>query len=301
MPIVATRGCPFQCTFCSSPQMWTTRWVAREPAAVVAEIKGYIRDYGVTNIDFYDLTAVVRRDWILDFCRLLVEEDLGITWQLPSGTRSEAIDAEVADLLFRSGCTNLSYAPESGSPAVLKRIKKKVNLGRMIDSMRDAVRSGINVKANIIIGFPGETHADIWRSFRFIARSALTGLNDVSIWIYSPYPGCSLFEELRQKGRIGAFDDDYFVSLLSYADLKNVTSWNEGMGGGTLKYYRIFGMLMFYAVSYLSNPLRLVRTLRNLFTQRYESRMEMALSMSLKRLGLLPKGKGAAKTEQVPA
>lgn len=286
IPMLATRGCPFQCTFCSSPQMWTTRWVARNPALVVEEIKSYIRDYGVTNIDFYDLTAVVRRDWIIDFCNLLIEENLGITWQLPSGTRSEAIDSEVATLLFQSGCTNLSYAPESGSPRVLKEIKKKVDLGRMIDSMRDAVHSGINVKANIIIGFPSETHGDIWRSFLFIARAALTGLNDVSIWVYSPYPGCNLFAELREKGKIGEFNDDYFVSLLSYADLKNVTSWNDQLSASMLKYYRIFGMLMFYGVSYLSNPLRFFRTVRNLLKNKHESRLEMTLSVYLKRFGL---------------
>ncbi len=56
MPIIATRGCPYQCTFCSSPQMWTTLWRSRDPADVIAEIKDHIRDYNATNFDFYDLT-----------------------------------------------------------------------------------------------------------------------------------------------------------------------------------------------------------------------------------------------------
>ena len=52
MPMNATRGCPYQCTFCSSPTMWTTRYVTRSPADVVAEIKHYIATYGATNFDF---------------------------------------------------------------------------------------------------------------------------------------------------------------------------------------------------------------------------------------------------------
>ncbi|MBI4489888.1 MAG: B12-binding domain-containing radical SAM protein [Deltaproteobacteria bacterium] len=284
IPMLATRGCPYQCTFCSSPQMWTTQWFARKPELVIAEIEDYIREYGVENIDFYDLTAVVKKEWIADFCRLLTAADLGITWQLPSGTRSEAIDAEVAQLLYRSGCTNLSYAPESGSPRILKRIKKKVQLDRMLDSMREAVGSGLNVKANIILGFPEETHLDVWKSFSFIARTALAGLNDISIWIYSPYPGCELFKELRAQGRIKSFDDRYFIALLSYADLKNVVSWDDKLPARTLKFYRIFGMLLFYGMSYLSNPLRFFRTVRNLLRQKHESRMEMALGAFLKRL-----------------
>jgi radical SAM superfamily enzyme YgiQ (UPF0313 family) len=68
--------------------------------------------------------AIVKREWIVRFCRLILARGLSFTWQLPSGTRSEAIDAEVAELLHRSGCRNVSYAPESGSPETLARIKK---------------------------------------------------------------------------------------------------------------------------------------------------------------------------------
>ncbi|MBM3460680.1 MAG: B12-binding domain-containing radical SAM protein [Armatimonadetes bacterium] len=73
IPMLATRGCPFQCTFCSSPQMWTTRYVTRPPREVVDEIKRYVAAYGVENVDFCDLTAIVKKDWILEFCRLLRE------------------------------------------------------------------------------------------------------------------------------------------------------------------------------------------------------------------------------------
>ena len=115
-----------------------------------------MRRYRVENIDFYDLTAIIERDWILEFCRLLDARGLRITWQLPSGTRSEALDEPVLRAMYRSGCRNVSYAPESGSPRTLEAIKKKVKLERLEASMRAAVRVGLNVKANILIGFPDE-------------------------------------------------------------------------------------------------------------------------------------------------
>ena len=147
MPMLATRGCPYQCTFCSSPLMWTTRWTARAPLEVVREMQHYIEKYHVDNFDFYDLTAIVHKSWILEFCELLLERGLKITYQLPSGTRSEAIDGEVAKLLFRSGCRNMTYAPESGSPRVLTFIKKRVKVSNMLDSMRACVREKLNIKA----------------------------------------------------------------------------------------------------------------------------------------------------------
>ena len=189
MPILASRGCPYQCTFCSSPLMWTTRWSARKPEAVLAEMKDYMRRYRVTNFDFYDLTAIVKRSWIVDFCRLLIAEGLDITWQLPTGTRSEAIDEEVARLLHASGCRIISYAPESGSRAELARIKKKVDPDRMIASMRGARRAGLTIKTNFVFGFPGSTWRDVRHSFAFLARLAVIGVDDVNVVSVLALPG----------------------------------------------------------------------------------------------------------------
>ncbi|HEX4048233.1 MAG TPA: cobalamin-dependent protein, partial [Elusimicrobiota bacterium] len=69
MPLVATRGCPYQCTFCSSPLMWTTRYVMRDVSKLADEIEHGMKAYRADNVDFYDLTAIVKKDWILAFCR----------------------------------------------------------------------------------------------------------------------------------------------------------------------------------------------------------------------------------------
>src|SRR5262249_7249146 len=111
MPMLATRGCPYRCTFCSSPDMWTTKYVTRSPRAVVDEIRAYVERYRVNNVSFCDLTAIVKRDWIVEFCRILREQRVDITWQLPTGTRTEVMDAEVVRLLHETGCRNITYAP----------------------------------------------------------------------------------------------------------------------------------------------------------------------------------------------
>ncbi|APR79836.1 Radical SAM domain protein [Minicystis rosea] len=286
MPIVATRGCPYQCTFCSSPQMWTTRYVTRTPAKVVDEIEGYVRRYGAEAIDFYDLTAIVRKDWIVAFCEELLRRKLDITWQLPSGTRSEAIDRDVATLLYKSGCRNVSYAPESGSQRTLKAIKKKVSLDRMAASMTASVEAGLNVKANVIMGFPDETHEDLLDSMRFVARMAALGVHDVSVWTFSPYPGSELFDRLTAEGAIGEMDDAYFAALLSYSDLAGAVSWDPHVSSSTLRTYRLLGMTLFYAVSFGMRPWRVATLARNTLLGRYESRLEMSLANLARKLTL---------------
>jgi radical SAM superfamily enzyme YgiQ (UPF0313 family) len=284
MPLLATRGCPYRCTFCSSPRMWTTRYTTREPALVVDEIEGYVRRYGVEAVDFYDLTAIVKPDWILEFCRLLDERSLRITWQLPSGTRSEALDEPVLRAMYRSGCRNVSYAPESGSDRTLRAVKKKVNLGHLEESMRAAVRIGLNVKANILIGFPDEGAQDVRDTLRFILRMARIGVHDASVWTFSPYPGSALFEQLRAAGRLPRLDDDYYASLLSYSDISGAVSYAEALDSKRLQRYRLAGLGLFYGVSYLTHPARPLRSLYNIATRRYESRMEMSFGNLVRRL-----------------
>lgn len=283
IPLIATRGCPYQCTFCSNPLMWTTRWLARTPAHVVDEMQDYMRLYSVQNFDFYDLTAVVRKDWIIEFCHLLIERKLNITWQLPSGTRSEALDDEVTSLLYQSGCRNLTYAPESGSPETLRRIKKRINPDRMIASMKSAILRKINIKANMIVGFPGEKLKNILETYQFIARMAVVGVDDISVWTYSAYPGSKIFSDLQKAGKLPPLNDDYFYSLLSYSDLRNVVSWNEFFKSWQLKYLRLFGLLLFYFLRYVVRPKALFISLRNIIRHKPESRMEMIFEKAITR------------------
>lgn len=277
MPILASRGCPYQCTFCSSPFMWTTKWTAREPSLVVGEMKRYVEEYGATAFSFYDLTAIVRRDWIVAFCEELLREGLDVEWQLPSGTRSEAIDSDVAALMHKAGLRHLNYAPESGSPEVLKRIKKKIVPERMLESMRGACSAGLKVKANIIFGFPDETPKEVLETYRFIVQMALAGAEDMGPYPYSPYPGCEQFEALRSKGRI-TLNDDYFHELLAFTDPANRISFAERFTARQLNAIVWGSAFLFYGVKYARKPWALPSTLVNVLRrQTEESRLQKQL------------------------
>lgn len=283
VPMLATRGCPYQCTFCSSPTMWTTKWSARSPESVLDELESYMLKYKATNFDFYDLTMVVRRDWILKFAALIKDRGLKFTWQLPSGTRSEAIDREVARALYETGCRNISYAPESGSPEELKRIKKKVSLDKMLISMRDANREGLNIKANIIIGFPGETRKDVFLTLKLLAQMAFVGVHDVSVAMFSPYPGSELFADLQKSGKVKKLDKGYFIGLTTYKDISSSINWCDTIGEKELALYRTIGLLIFYGLAGLVRPWRLVRSLRNVWNGKEESRAEKSFIALLNR------------------
>jgi radical SAM superfamily enzyme YgiQ (UPF0313 family) len=276
MPILATRGCPYQCTFCSSPAMWTTRYYVRDVGDVVDEIASYVDRYAATNVDFYDLTAIIKRDWILAFCAELERRGLAITYQLPTGTRSEVLDEEVLRALYRTGCRNICYAPESGSPETLVRIKKKVKPERIVASIRAANRTGIVVKANLMIGFPDETRGELFETVRFGMRLAWLGVEDIPLFPFIPYPAMQLYDELRADGRLPPMSNEYFARL-GYGDLDSAASFSRHVTSRQLAWVRFLGMLAFLVVGYARHPSRILRTLRALVTERSTSVVELRL------------------------
>jgi anaerobic magnesium-protoporphyrin IX monomethyl ester cyclase len=268
MPLTASRGCPYRCTFCSSPQMWTTRYILRDVDDLIAEIKSYVARYDVTALQFYDLTAITKKRWTLAFCRKLIAEKLDyLKWSLPSGTRSEALDAETLGMLKRTNCNYLVYAPESGSPETLERIKKRVDLDRLTASVLEAKRQDIVVRTNLIIGFPHETRRHVFATIRYGLYLAWKGADEVTINIFSPYPGTEIFAALLETGRV-QLSDEYFLSLSSlnsdYTSINPLTV-NDNIGPRELAFDRIVFMLANYIIGYLRYPSRMWRTIRNVF------------------------------------
>jgi anaerobic magnesium-protoporphyrin IX monomethyl ester cyclase len=292
VPMLATRGCPYRCTFCSSPTMWGTKWLARDPADVIAEIKHYHRLYGIEHVEFYDLTAVIDRRWTLRFAELLAAEDLPISWQLPSGTRSEALDAEVLQAMYRSKCVAVLYAPESGSPRTLARIKKKTSPARMLASMRDAVRTGMHVRGHFIMGMPGQTLSEIAETFGFIARMAWIGVHDVNSYFFSPYPGSEMYRALVAQGAIdpdAADYDELLATAMCYTDFANVRSFSEYFSAAALRFFVLSSMAFFYAASFVLRPQRAFRTVWNAARGKPVTWVERVVHHGLRRFVLRQK------------
>ena len=285
--VLATRGCPYKCTFCSNPVMYGKAYVPRAPSDVLDEIEYHMHKYNAENFDFYDLTMILKRSWILEFCRMIEERGLKFTWQLPTGTRSEVIDEEVAAALYRTGCRNITYAPESGDPETLDRIKKRVHLPVLTRSIRAALKVGVNVKCNIIIGFPHERRRNVFRTVRFCWKLALMGVHDVGVFMYSPYPGSRLFEELQAEGIVPkTLTKEYFESLVNFMDPTSTTAFCKHISGRELAIWRFFAMASFFALSYLVRPWRFIRFVRNVYRYESDTVLEQRVGAILERFRL---------------
>jgi len=262
IPMLATRGCPYSCSFCSNVKMWGVPWIMRNPTLVAGEMEYYFRHYGVNNFVFSDLTAVVTKKGIIDLCTEILKRKIDITWQLPT-LRTERVDHSVLKLMYKAGCRELDFAVESGSQKVLKSVNKRNNPEKIVSLIRKGLDIGMNLSINIILGLPEENFKDFLKSYFLVMKLALTGLQEVNAFPFIPYPGSKLFEEFLKEGKI-KLGDDYFLGLFGYADLSRSISWSEKFSPATLKFMRLFLMSSFYCLMFASHPGRILQIFINM-------------------------------------
>jgi radical SAM superfamily enzyme YgiQ (UPF0313 family) len=281
MVILGTRGCPYTCKFCSNEQMWGINFFMRDPKDIVDEMEFYMRTYGATDFHFQDLTLIINRRWAHQLCDEILRRNLAITWKTTSGTRSEALDLELLKKIAASGCDELTLAPESGSAEITKVTRKRVQLEKVLTLARLARDHALpmQVKANMIIGYPEERLRDVLRTFAYIVRMARGGFSYASIHRFTAYPGCEYHDAAVQAGKI-THSDDYFLSLCMDFPFNRV-SWHPRWSGGFIFLLVTLGYCLFFGAYYLSRPVYALSALWGVLSRRPQSRLERYLAYRL--------------------
>ncbi len=269
MPILGSRGCPYECTFCSNPDMWTRRYIMRDPKSLVDEMEYMKSKYGVNGFTFMDSTFVVNRKKTLDFCHELINRGLNIGYQLPAGTRSEAFDEELAFALDHSGLRNFAFAPESGDVEILKAIKKQVNLDKLLEAARIVLKTRMTVGCFIVIGFPEDTHRSMRSTLTLIRKLALMGVHDVTVSKFTPYPGSRYFNDFVKQGVISNNMTELSNIIDFYSD--EGKSFCPAISFKQLYIWMIWMFLNFYVISFTVRPWRVVKNFWLFFTKNQES------------------------------
>jgi len=288
-PIVATRGCPHKCTYCTAPGHWLPRWRTRSPKNVLDEIQSLQSAYDVTDIHFEDLTIGSDRKWMANFSEGIEERGLKFTWQIPNGTRSEHLDRELLSMMKRTGCTNITYAPESGSPRVLKLVDKELDLAVIEKAVKWSDELGISTCGFFLVGVPGERYEEAKESARYMVKLAKLGLDEIAISTFVPLPGSRLFKEFYESGNLKLTDE--FFRDIATDDLFKAISWSEHITDSQLTRLRLVAYMFFFLISYVYHPRKFFRTILNLFSQFQETKSQRILKTKVRRLYLNLLGK----------
>lgn len=195
LPIITSRGCPFQCTFCLSSQMCGKSFRARSPKNVLDELE-WLRDtYGADAFTFYDDTFTFDRNRTLAICEEMKNRKFGLPWDCR--TRVDRVTKEVLAKLSSTNCQLIHFGVESGSQKMLNAMKKGTTVEQNERAIKWAKEVGISVAISIIVGYPGETLDMLKQTIDFIRRTEPD-------YVYTceavPYPGTELYSLVKDLG-----------------------------------------------------------------------------------------------------
>ena len=202
MPMIASRGCPYQCTFCNSKNKWGTLQVVRNPDEIIAEMRFLKERYKIEHICLVDLASTANGKWFIEFCKKMIDSGLNLTWEMSSGTRSELLSYENLKLVKKAKNIHLSLSPESGSKRILKLIQKELDPDHIEKVVGNCAKVGIRSKANFVVGLQSQTISEINETYLAALRFAWRGADDIAIYSYVPFPGTEMHNRLIASGVI---------------------------------------------------------------------------------------------------
>ena len=278
-PIISSRGCPFECTFCTSV-LWDRRWRPRTPKNVVDEIEFCIKKYGIKEFHFEDENLTLDKKRTIEICDEIIGRKLNIKWQTPNGIRASVTDEEVLKKMGESGCYHITVAPESGSERVLKEIiRKHQDLRQVKNVILLGKKFGMKVAAYFVIGLPGEKKEELKMSSNYATELAKVGLDEVVFSLYIPLPGSELYNKLKEENKLPR----NFASTVSIGDLSKSISWSEFISDEELGKFRKKAYIKFHITRLIHHFGPSLRTFFNVLSGHEELKSERTMIAFVKR------------------
>ena len=193
--IVSSRGCPFQCTFCTQG-VQKGAWLFRTPKNVVDEIQVLVEKYGFKHIYFQDLEFTVHNKRVIEICDEIIKRKLKFKWRC-SGRFTDIREKEFLSKMKEAGCYAINLGLESGSKKILELCNKKISLDDVPQVAEWCKETGIHLDNYLICALPGETKETLKESIAFMAKHNL-GMGGGNLPI--PYPGTALYEMAKKQG-----------------------------------------------------------------------------------------------------
>lgn len=193
--IQTSRGCPYNCKFCSVTEMFGRKMRFKSDQRVIEEIRSILP---CPYIFFCDDNFAANINRTKGLLRKIIQEKFKIQWS--TQVRVEAArDKELIALMKKAGCFSVCIGMESVNPESLKEAKKKQSVEDIVDSIKSFHDFGIRVHGMFVIGFDSDDISTIKKTTRFAIKNKI---DSVQIMILTPLPGTPVFNELKQQGRL---------------------------------------------------------------------------------------------------
>ena len=153
--LIASRGCPFNCSFCDRDNRMGHQWRVRSPKNVIKEIKTIQNKYNINEFMFFDDNFTSNENWIYQFCELIKKNNLKILWECR--TRVDLVNRLMLEIMKNAGCYRIRFGFESGNNKILKIIQKGITVEQSLECAKVCKEVGIEMFGYFMMGSPYET------------------------------------------------------------------------------------------------------------------------------------------------
>lgn len=237
--MMTSRGCPFQCGFCSRP-VFGNQFRSRSAANIVDEMeKVTTMDYD--RVWFADDCFTLDRKRLMEICDEIIKQRIEVGWECLS--RVDTMDKEVAEKMRKAGCIRIFFGIESGNNRILAAMKKNATIEQAKRAVEAARQAGIQAGAFFIVGYPGENSGTILDTVNFASHLPLDYL---SFTMPYPIPGTEFYEMVKDEITVKEWEEPKSPQLIKHQLL-----FHSSFSEGKLKFAILKGMIQFYLRKYL--------------------------------------------------
>ncbi len=197
LPLHFGRGCAQKCVFCS---FGLTLYRVRKLDKVIADIVNLKERFNRRYFSFIDPSFCERTAFVEAFCKRLIEEKIDVKWYCEARADTPL---HLLELMARAGCISLDFAVETGSPRILEVIRKRINLGQVLEFAAECKRLGIRTLTFWMISHPDEKEEDARQTLKLAERLA-PYINYVTLNVSQVLPGTELESIAKSRGLLPA-------------------------------------------------------------------------------------------------
>lgn len=260
LPLLTSRGCPYPCGFCVVPATNRQKWRPRAATNVVDEMEYFQKTLGVSEFHIEDLDPTISDERIHLICEDILQRGLQVTWKIAAGTKVETMrNEETIDMMAKAGCRYISISPETGSPKVLKLMRKPFNLEHAVRIVKRMNQVGIRSQACFVLGYPGEEAEDLQMTWDLVRDLTRVGVDEIALFIITPVPGSSIYAQLS--------------GYSSLSELNFSPTWRKDYEQLARFRLSLYAHFLWWKLRY--HPFKLLRQPFNFLLRRFETKMEM--------------------------
>ena len=214
--LMSSRGCPFQCVYCSPTlrNSFGKKYRMRSTESVIAELE-LLGSLGFTVLHFKDDIFTLNRERIAALCEAMLARNLRVNWT--AQTRPDTVDRPLLELMKRAGCRTLGFGVETGSERMIEVLCKGNRVNDVHNAFRWARQSGIRTVGFFILGSPGETEEDVaaTRALMLAVRP-----NIIQVSFFTPYPGAPTYDK-SMSSRFTMRDFSHYNRVINMSAISN--------------------------------------------------------------------------------